>query len=223
MDARQPLPRRGTLRARDRRYADLRMAGSIHQRPGPAGRQRRWLRVVTEQPAWSRGDSWTGNLDASVITDLPKPRVLDVCEWRENPHRHVRAEVMTRMPGRPCSPSTTPPSDLTLPESWWSQLSHALDDVQRVRTSRSNADQVSVDHRLRSVFGDDVNVVIQHWETVHGDLHWGNLSRDPFGVVDWELWGTGPAGTDASTLYLYSLGSPAVAETVHARFAALHD
>jgi aminoglycoside phosphotransferase (APT) family kinase protein len=54
---------------------------------------------------------------------------------------------------------------------------------------------------------------------VHGDLHWSNLVHPRFGLLDWELWGRGPAGTDAATLYCHSLLVPATAKTIHSMFA----
>jgi hypothetical protein len=39
-----------------------------------------------------------------------------------------------------------------------------------------------------------------------------------FGLLDWELWGRGPAGTDAATLHCYSL-LPATAKKINAMFA----
>lgn len=185
------------------------------------GGQRRWLRVVTEMPEWAHGDTWAGNVDANLITTLSKPRVLTAQEWRDNPHRHVRAEVMTTMAGHPCSATTTPPVDLVLDEEWWDQLSKALQAIREVDTRRVNVDQAAVNKRVSTVL--DRHVTVHHWETVHGDLHWGNLFRDPFGLVDWELWGTGPVGTDAATLYLYSLTEPVVANEVRSRFAAVLD
>lgn len=54
---------------------------------------------------------------------------------------------------------------------------------------------------------------------MHGDLHWNNLLRPRLGILDWELWGTGPAGTDAATLYCYSLLVPRVANLIAQEFA----
>jgi hypothetical protein len=64
-----------------------------------------WLRVVSEEPQWARGEGWTGNVDANSITTVAKPRVLDVFDWPERDWRHQRAEVVTLVPGEPCSPS----------------------------------------------------------------------------------------------------------------------
>ena len=65
------------------------------------GEERFWLRVVSENKQWIDGNFWTGNLDANVFTGLAKPRVLDVYEWEE--YRQQRAEVLTLLPGSPCS------------------------------------------------------------------------------------------------------------------------
>ncbi len=66
---------------------------------------------------------------------------------------------------------------------------------------------------MHAAFSDSTDVRVERWETIHGDLHWANLLT-PMGILDWELWGRGPAGTDAATLYCYSLAEPAVAQKV---------
>jgi hypothetical protein len=43
--------------------------------------------------------------------------------------------------------------------------------------------------------------------------------RPRFGILDWELWGIAPAGTDAATLLCYSLLVPSIAEQVHELFS----
>lgn len=187
------------------------------------GSEQRWLRVVTEQPEWSNGDTWTGTVDANTLTSLPRPLVLATFEWRDNPYRHVRAEVMTRIPGHACSDTTTPPPTLVLPQTWWNALASALNELKQVHTRRVNSGRSRVDQRMRWAFGHDLTAEVECWETVHGDLHWGNLFRAPFGIIDWELWGTGPAGTDEATLYLYSLGVPRIARAVYAHFADVLD
>jgi hypothetical protein len=42
-------------------------------------------------------------------------------------------------------------------------------------------------------------------------------------IVDWELWGRGPVGYDAATLYCHSLLVPELAAQVHETFADLLD
>ncbi|KPI17953.1 hypothetical protein OK074_8050 [Actinobacteria bacterium OK074] len=179
-----------------------------------------WLRVVSEQTQWAQGHAWTGNADANHVHGLPKPRVLDVYEWAEGDWRRQRAEVMTILPGTPCSPTDTARPGLDPSDGWWNGLHDALLRLASTPTQRISTDQDKVDLRVHAAFGDDADVRIQRWETVHGDLHWANL-LDPLSILDWELWGRGPVGTDAATLYCYSLPVSGLAQKVHDHFPVL--
>lgn len=178
-----------------------------------------WLRVVSEEPQWAQGDSWTGNVDANEILGVTKPQVLDVFEWSEGDWRNQRAEVMTLVPGETCSPTDVLHSDPGLPKSWFTDLWRTFTAVAITPTKRTNADQAKVTERISARFGTDVDTTVTHWVTAHGDLHWSNLTGPRLAVLDWELWGQGPAGTDAATLLCYSLLVPDVAEVVRRLFA----
>jgi Phosphotransferase enzyme family len=182
-----------------------------------------WLRVVSEEPPWAQGDSWTGNVDANEITGATKPQVLDVFEWSEGDWRNQRAEVMTLVQGVTCSPTDVLHSDPGLPKAWFTDLWRTFTAVAATPTKRTNADQAKVTERISARFGTDVDTTVTHWVTVHGDLHWSNLMRPRLAVLDWELWGRGPAGTDAATLLCYSLLVPDVAEVVRRLFADVLD
>jgi hypothetical protein len=184
---------------------------------GPDGQ--RWLRVVSDYPEWASGDGWTGNTDANVLTVQAKPRVLDVLEWTEG--RVQRAEMMTLLPGRTVSPTDVLRHAVDLPASWWADLRRSIDQLRVAGTERVNADQELITKRALDAFGEDLR--IDRWETVHGDLHWSNRLAPHLGILDWELWGRGPAGTDAASLLCHSLLVPAVAERVHATFADVLD
>jgi len=108
-----------------------------------------------------------------------------------------------------------------LPDPWWSQLRVALARLANVNTSRFMAPVGQREGRVRQVFGDRVADAMrpQRWETAHGDLHWANVLGPDLVIIDWELWGRAPAGTDAATLYLFSLPAPETAAQVHDVFA----
>lgn len=180
------------------------------------GEEQFWLRVVSENKQWIDGDFWTGNLDANVITGVAKPQVLDVYEWEE--YRQQRAEVLTLVPGSPCSRTDALREPVDLPEEWWAELRRTVDVVGATPTERVNANQERVSSRIRQRFGDSADTTVSRWETVHGDLHWANLMGPDFGVLDWEWWGRGPAGTDAATLLSYSLLVPEMVERVRSVF-----
>ena len=174
-----------------------------------------WLRVVGENPRWLPGDFWTGNVDANTLTNLSKPRVLKAMEWTDQ--RQWRAEVASLIAGHACSPTDAIRSDPSLPPEWWQDLRQNLDTLRATPTARVHIDQDRVNKRTRAAL--DIDLPISHWETVHGDLHWGNLHCPQFALLDWELWGRGPVGTDAATLYCYSLLSPITAQRVYGLFA----
>ncbi|GAA3561374.1 hypothetical protein GCM10022222_51420 [Amycolatopsis ultiminotia] len=177
----------------------------------------RWLRICTEHTRWLTTDAdwWTGNVDANTITGIRKPHVLDWTQWdTPDQQRRVRAELMTFLPERPCSPTDTLHTPITLPQQWWHDLRHSLEHLHTIPTHRFHHDTTEPP-RVRHIFGDHVaDALPRHWETVHGDLHWNNLTQPRFGLLDWEMWGRGPTGIDAATLYLHSLPTPDTATHV---------
>lgn len=182
-----------------------------------------WLRVGSEQTRFLTewGEFWTGNVEANIITGVRKPVVLDSLEWDAPEHgRRVRAEVMTFLPGNPCSLTQALRSPVGLSEAWWRTLRRSLERIRAVPTARF-AGRKPVSTMATETLGFELR--IDRWETVHGDLHWNNLMCPEFGVVDWEMWGRGPAGSDAATLYCLSLLVPAAAKRVHAVFADILD
>jgi thiamine kinase-like enzyme len=112
---------------------------------------------------------------------------------------------MTLLPGEPCSSSDVLRTEVELSDSWWRTLRRALRQLANAPTARITVTQARVNGVVRAAFSHHRNLQIKHWETVHGDLHWGNLLQPQLGILDWEMWGQGPAGTDVATLYCYSL------------------
>ncbi|PRW62956.1 aminoglycoside phosphotransferase [Actinopolyspora mortivallis] len=188
--------------------------------PARSGQGRRWLRVVTEQPPWARGAWWVGNAEANVITGLRKPHVLDTHEWEIPGVRRQRAELMTYLSGRACAAENVLRQELDLPESWWHRLRGSLDTLADFPTDRRHKTEPEITGRLNRI---GARRPVLDWETVHGDLHWANLLQPELGLLDWSLWGRGPAGTDAATLYCYSLLAPRTAATVWHTFVDILD
>lgn len=176
----------------------------------------RWLRVTTEPIEWAHGHWWTGNLDANAITGIRKPVVLDRTEWDVAETRRQRAELMTRVPGRSCSTTDALHDELAVSSTWWGELREALETLSAVPTDRVHKTQTRLDARTHQIFGE--TIPIRRWETVHGDLHWGNV-LNPLALIDWDHWGTGPVGTDAATLYCYTQLAPATCQRVRETFA----
>nr|WP_263252561.1 phosphotransferase [Saccharopolyspora rosea] len=183
-----------------------------------------WLRVVSEFPQWAHGEFWTGNTDANTLpASLPKPYVLGYFEWNERDWRHQRAELSTLLPGDPCSTTDAPTTDLNPSSTWWADLRRTLATLAATPTLRTHADQQRVSRRIHDTFGDHAESHVEQWETVHGDLHWNNLLHPQLGVLDWEGWGRGPAGTDAATLLCSSVLNPTTRRAVRSAFGDVLD
>ncbi|MGW5346054.1 phosphotransferase [Streptomyces sp. NPDC004050] len=94
-----------------------------------------------------------------------------------------------------------------LPETWWKELAPTLDILAPVTTHREAVREEFLRRVVPQFTGRNVGEV--HWCTAHGDFHWANLTIGPHPLVlDWEGWGTAPAGYDAATLYTYALRVP---------------
>ena len=91
------------------------------------------------------------------------------------------------------------------------------------KTNRTITTQEKITGRLLSFFGSAVDSIVTRWTTAHGDLNWTNLTAPSVGILDWESFGTAPAGYDAATLYCLSLLAPDTAKKVHDAFPDILD
>jgi hypothetical protein len=182
----------------------------------------RWLRVSWADPQWVRGEYWTGNNDAKYIKTVPKPTVLDLYDWGAENYRN-RAELLTLVTDQPCSTSQDLRNEVALPDRWWADLRHSLDELAKNPTERGGRDQDMVTNRLLAFFGSSVDPTVTAWVTAHGDLNWTNITCPNLYLLDWESWGVKMVGYDAATLYVLSLRAPETSRNVHDTFADILD
>jgi len=189
-----------------------------------SGQTERWLRVVTEPPGWGFGPMWTGNDEANQITGVPHPRVHEVTEWDDSPTgRRVRAELMSLAPGPAVAADMVLRDTVTLDEPWWRQLRASLGALATQPTERECLGPELLARRLLANFGVTVDPHTLVWSTAHGDLHWANLTNPGCWLLDWEAWGSAPAGYDAALLHAASLLQPETAHRVRQTFAEMLD
>ena len=188
------------------------------------GQREWWLRVVTEPAGWAFGPAWTGNTDANQLTKVPHPRMEAITEWDEpEVGRRARAELMTLAPGAPVSPELALRAPARLDKPWWRQLRRSLDVLAGQPTQRVCLDPELLVRRILAAFGVTIDPHGLSWTTAHGDLHWANLTSPGCWILDWESWGSAPAGYDAALLHAASLLEPDTATRVHDTFADLLD
>ncbi|MFJ5884383.1 hypothetical protein [Kitasatospora cineracea] len=83
--------------------------------------------------------------------------------------------------------------------------------------------QEYLDRAMPRYLGVPVDTTAPAWTTAHGDLHWANLTGPALAVLDWEGWGTAPAGYDAALLHAHSLLVPDTAAEVRRRLGHVLD
>jgi hypothetical protein len=184
--------------------------------------RRFWLRATAEHQDWASGEAWTGNQDAAAITGLPKPQLVARVDWDEPPAA-IYAELMTYVPDKPCSSTPELLRPFTAPAAWWTDLRAALDELATHRTDRGEHDADAAVSELEDLYARRLNLPTPALCTEHADLHWANLTEPRLWILDWEYWGTAPAGYGAAMLYCHSLLVPETAEKVREVFADLLD
>ncbi|MEU4224867.1 aminoglycoside phosphotransferase [Nonomuraea sp. NPDC026600] len=182
-----------------------------------------WLRATAEHHDWAHGEAWTGNPDATAIRGVPKPTLITRTEWDEAPVS-IYVELLTYVPDMPCSPSPELAASPVLPTSWWTDLRAAVDALATNLTPRGDHDPGTLAGRVEAFYGRPLDLPkTPVLRTEHTDLHWANLTQPRLWLLDWEYWGSAPAGYGAAVLYLHSLLIPATAARVHELFADVLD
>ncbi|MEV6983936.1 hypothetical protein AB0M95_22130 [Sphaerisporangium sp. NPDC051017] len=133
------------------------------------------------------------------------------------------AELMTYVPDAPCSSTPELTEPLTLPDSWWTGLRRAFDSLAAHPTSRGDHDPDVYLREMEDLFGHPLGLPAPALRTEHTDLHWANLTHPRLCLLDWEYWGSAPAGYGAALLHCHSLLVPAMAAQVHEAFIDLLD
>jgi hypothetical protein len=183
-----------------------------------------WLRVVTAPVGKENRRLWEGTAlaDTAVPRSVPRPSLRGLLDWSTGGHTY-RAELTEYVSIRPVSVGTPLlDRDVSLPSIWWADLRTALATLAAVPTSRESVRQVWIDRNFRRFLGIDP-VRIHETTTGHADLHWGNLTRAPLVLFDWENWGRLPVGYDLGLLHAYTLAVPVTAARIRREFAHILD
>ena len=225
------------------RSAHARARAALHARPahddhdawGWHGRTLGQPVITPDGPAWIRIASaptdqivdtfWSGAIDAewSMPTSIPRPRLLGWHDWTDRKWTY-RAELYERVTTPPVAASAVVATSPDLPKTWWAALRAALDAIAVTPTDRVTIHPLFLAWAMPRYLGEPINTdAPTPWTTAHGDLHYANLCGPDLCMLDWEGWGTAPAGYDAAMLHSYSLLVPAAAACIHDELAHLLD
>ncbi|MFJ9646526.1 hypothetical protein [Streptomyces sp. NPDC101206] len=181
-----------------------------------------WLRVVCAEAGTEGGKLWNGpSTSRALPVSVPRPDLFGIRDWTTDAYMY-RAELYAYTPDPIVSPRPILNEDPGLPETWWKEMTAALDALADVPppTDREAVREEYLRRVIPEFTGHQVEEIT--WTTAHGDLHWANITRTPH-ILDWEGWGRAPYGYDAATLYLYALLSPETATRVRTELAPVLD
>ncbi|MDG9709640.1 hypothetical protein [Streptomyces sp. DH10] len=182
-----------------------------------------WLRLVAERTDKASGKLWDGAVAAQkALGDLDghRPALLGIHDEVEAGTAY-RAELSARVSEPVLSDTPILRHDPALPDTWWTDLTHALEKLSAAATDRVAVRTQYMERAIPQFVGIPAPDA-SSWSTrtAHGDLHWANLTS-PLRVLDWEGWGTAPEGFDCAMLYAYSLLQPGTAARIRATFPIL--
>lgn len=191
--------------------------------------------ITAHGPAWLRLHSaptdqiidtfWNGAVDAqrAMPSSIPRPCLLGWRDWTNQPWAY-RAELYEYVATRSVASSATLTIDPELPKTWWGAVRTALDDIALIHTNRVTLHQGFLAWAMPYYLGSPLyGRTSVSRTTAHGDFHFANLCSPRLCILDWEGWGTAPAGYDAAMLHSYSLLVPAVAARIRDELAHLLD
>lgn len=181
-----------------------------------------WLRLTSAPADKAAGKLWEGAATAELaLGDLGgrRPTLLGLHDTTEDGTAY-RAELSARIDAPVLSATPDLHQNLDLPDTWWNDLTGTLDLLAATPTERVAVRTQYMERAIPRFLGIPAPAA-PCWTTTHADLHWANLTAAPLQILDWEGWGSAPAGFDAAMLYAYSLSRPAMAARVRTAFPVL--
>ena len=180
-----------------------------------------WLRVVSAPVDKAGGKLWEGTAAAATTFRSVRRPALHAVRDHTAGGLVYRAELTGYIDAPVCSPDPVlrcRPAGLG--EVWWQALADDLETIAATPTERTAMRQQWIDRAVPQFVGLPAPAITS-WSTVHGDLHWANLTAPNLCILDWEGFGRAPTGYDQAILLAYSLPQPETAAEVRRRFAAV--
>lgn len=98
--------------------------------------------------------------------------------------------------------------DSTIDSDFIDRLCRSIASIRQIPSASVFYAPASVAGCVMQVFGAGAPAWASHWTSAHCDLHWGNVLDGGRYVVDWDMFSLAPAGFDAASILLFSVGVP---------------
>ena len=167
-----------------------------------------WLRIQRIDCTEAKNNrAWGGEIDARLLRGIQKSTLLDYYDWQDN-KICWRALLLSYVDKKICS---THPilinSNFSPSIEWLKELKKNLTTLSKHKTNRVSLTQENINKKIEKIFDIQINTTLTKWTTIHGDLHWANLTYPRLYILDWDVWGKGPLGYDPALLLAFSADS----------------
>lgn len=161
---------------------------------------------------------WSGEEESRVLPLSNKPVVVEVVDWHDKEFIW-RAQKMSYIADPVFDESGRLLHDTALSSQWLETLRNSLKTLSACDTKRRLYTPDIIKRILSDTYGLRSFPCLDKWCVAHGDLHWGNLSRNECFILDWEGWGLAPFGTDIAFLLAYSCYNDKLLHKLETAFA----
>ena len=177
-----------------------------------------WIRLIFQKINSETCHLWDGELEASKFNIPAKPNLLKSVDWIDENYQW-RATLSDFIDSKSLSKEPFPEQSLVLSTQWILNLKINLNILSKISTDRISVRQDLINPRIRERFGNQIDTNINAWITMHGDLHFANLTNEGPYILDWEGWGIGPRGLDCAFLSIYSIAYSDLHDQIQLHFS----
>lgn len=156
-----------------------------------------WLKVfgLTSH----QNERWQSEMDADVITDVPKPHLIRQFTWKHGDEFWV-ARLTTLVTGIVEEGPWAGISAHSVEDQWLESLTKSLNALALQPCTRVHIQASLFERWLKRHFRKPPKIAATDWVPSHNDLQWSNLSHPTIFFLDWEWYGQSPRGYDLGTL-----------------------
>lgn len=179
-----------------------------------------WVKLISAPIEEALGREWEGEVNAGSILLSNKPKLVDFYDQVIDGavYRVLISELAKSPVSGPNAWTISRPDEIS--EEYLFHIFSSLRQLRQTQTNRVNTRYDLVRRRVFERWGTEVDERHCEWETVHGDLHWSNLTSPDLSILDWEGWGRGLRGQDVAFLLAFSGLYPDVCDRIRKVFAS---
>ena len=179
-----------------------------------------WLRVqYAPSETVIEDKKWRGFIDAEELKDIPKPKLTEKIDWKRE-EVSFRGLLFEYIAEKTASETPLPSERFNPDKGYLTAVRTCLETLATYKTNRVCVRPELLQRKLKDHFNiEGISLKEKEWCTIHGDIHWGNITYPNLYVLDWEAWGTGPRAYDPALLLTLSLNNQVLSSALEETFS----